>query len=729
MTPASDEAVPEHTPVAVPEFYIPATLSTLEHWPRMLKHGDTFALFDRHGDIINTTKGPGGIFHEDTRYLSRFYILIDGYRPLLLSSQLQDDNAVLTVDLANPDIYRGDELIMTRETLHIVRAKYLWDGACHERIAIHNFDTTERRAKFSLHFAADFADLFEVRGIERAHHGTMRTEFSGPDCIVFHYMGLDGVERNTRLRFSPQPSSLSEAGAVYDLTLAPGQRWPCFVTIQYGTELPAKPLHFLSGLRLARQTLRKRAANSATITTSNEVLNQVFCRSIADLTMLMTDTPQGPYPYAGIPWFSTPFGRDGIITAMQMLWLDPTIAMGVLKFLAATQAKTVDTASDAEPGKILHEMRRGEMARLGEVPFAHYYGSVDATPLFVMLAGRYFERTGDLATIASIKPNIEAALAWMDTFGDPDGDGFVEYRCKAENGLGNQGWKDSQDAIVHEDGTLAESPIALVEVQAYVFAAKRAAARLFRALGDARRANALENEARRLRARFEEFFWCPDLGTYALALDRDKKQCRVVTSNPGHALFSGIADPGRAALVAKTMMRRENFSGWGVRTMSSNAARYNPMSYHNGSIWPHDNALIALGLARYGLKDAALAIFSGFFDALHYMDDMRLPELFCGFPRRRSCAPTLYPVACMPQAWASAAPFSFLEAALGLSCDFARREIRFDHPRLPHFIDEVCIRRLKLGDAHIAVRLARHNGNVALNVLEREGDVRVVVVN
>ncbi|HLJ21838.1 MAG TPA: amylo-alpha-1,6-glucosidase [Stellaceae bacterium] len=720
---------PEPSPEPSTQYYIGASTSLLERRPRTLKHGDTFALFDHYGDIPADVNGPMGIFHNDTRHLSRFELSLEGYRPLLLSSTLQDDNAVLTVDLANPDIHDGNRLALSRETMHLVRSKFLWRGNCYERLALRNYDQAAHRVRLGLRYAADFADLFEVRGAERPRRGEMRMEQPDASSILFRYSGLDGLLRTTRIDFEPAPARLDKEAALFDLVLAPHRHATLLVTVRCNGEQQTAPREFFEGFRLARHELRRAASRAAAIDSSDAILNRVLCRSIADLYMLLTDTPQGPYPYAGIPWFSTAFGRDGIITALQMLWVDPEIARGVLRFLAANQARDVDPARDAEPGKILHETRRSEMARLGEVPFGLYYGSVDATPLFVLLAARYFARTGDRATLEALWPSVAAALGWIDTFGDADGDGFVEYRPHPDKGLTNQGWKDSQDSISHADGSLATGAIALCEVQAYVYAAKREIAAVCRALGHFETASQLEIEADALRVRFEAAFWCEELGTYAIALDGEKRACEIASSNAGHALFAGIASPEHARRVARTLFDRDSFSGWGVRTLAASARRYNPMSYHNGSVWPHDNALIGIGLSRYGLKVEALDLFDGIFEATKHMELLRPPELFCGFSRRRNRSPTLYPVACSPQAWAAAAPLALLEACLGLRCDYVRREIRFEQPMLPQDIGELRIRRLRLGEASVDVLLHRHASDVAVNVLARRGDVRVVVVN
>ncbi|HEY1723186.1 MAG TPA: amylo-alpha-1,6-glucosidase, partial [Magnetospirillaceae bacterium] len=708
-----------------PQFYIPATASTLERRPRTLKHGNTFAVLDHYGDIGAVEHSPEGLFHEDTRHLSRFELMFEGHRLMLLSSTMRDDNASLTVDLANPDLYRDGHIVFPREKLHIIRTKFLWQAGCYERLGIRNFDDVRHRVRLSVNFAADFADLFEVRGEKRTRRGTARIELAD-DTVTIRYRGLDQRERITRLSFSPKPRWLENNKASFEFDLEPGAREQVFVTVHCDATRPVRRGEFFVGMREARHAQRDGSKNFALVETSNDILNLILCRSISDLYMLITDTPQGPYPYAGIPWFSTAFGRDGIITALQLLWLDPRVAKGVLKYLAATQAKTEDPAAAAQPGKILHETRQGEMARLGEVPFRQYYGTVDATPLFVLLAGRYFERTNDRDTMWELWPHIEAALLWIDTYGDPDDDGFVEYFAEDGKGLRNQGWKDSADSVMHEDGKLVEGSVALCEVQAYVYAAKRHAAKIARALGKTTLAEQLDHQADRLRFNFEDAFWCEDLGIYALALDGDKRPCRVRSSNAGHALFAGIASPERAARLAETLLSRDLYSGWGIRTLGASEKRYNPMSYHNGSVWPHDNALIALGFARYGLKAEALKLFTGMFGAIQYMDLSRPPELFCGFNRRYAKAPTLYPVACSPQAWAAGAPLAFLEACLGLHCDAMRDEVRFDHPVLPDFVGQVRIQRLRVDNSQVDLLAQRHAGDVAVNVLNRQGSARVI---
>ena len=721
--PHVDQISVEEVPGELPFYIAPTGAASGPRWT--LKHDDAFAVVDSFGDI----GASDGLFFKDTRFLSRLELRMNGLHPLLLGSNVRDDNSSFSADLTNPDFLIDDKIVLQRDLVHLGRTLFLWRGIAYQRVAVSNHADRRITLILSLLYDNDFADLFEVRGMRRLRRGTATRTKVGANRVLFEYRGLDGIVRNTALTFDPSPSTLTMNEAVYRLELAPDETRPIYLAIGCNRTEEERPLPFLKGLLESRRELRAAAFDMTTIETSNAHFNEILCRSAADLRMLMTETPEGRYPYAGTPWYSTTFGRDGLITALQMLWYEPNVARGVLRRLAAHQATETNAFFDAQPGKILHEMRGGEMAALGEVPFAHYYGSVDATPLFVLLAGLYAERTGDMETIGALWPAIEAALGWIDGLGDPDRDGFIEYHRATDRGLANQGWKDSYDAIFHADGRLAEGHIALAEVQGYVFAAKMAAARCARRLDRAEQARRLETEARQLAEQFENAFWCPDLGTYALALDGNKQPCRVSTSNAGQLLFTGIVRPERAASVATGLLGPRFFSGWGIRTLAQGEARYNPMSYHNGSIWPHDNALIALGFARYGLTRSVETLFRGLFDAATYMDLRRLPELFCGFRRQPNRGPTLYPVACSPQAWASATPFSLIEAALGLQLDPHREEIRLRNPCLPSFLDSIELRSLQLNSSSVDIRVRRHRRDVSVEITRQRGQAKVSIVS
>jgi glycogen debranching enzyme len=708
-------------------FYIPATDSPSR--PRStLKHNDTFAVFDSHGDIGAASGAPDGLFDFDTRFLSHLELLINGKQPLQLGSVISDDNLTYYVDLTNPDIYLDDKLTLEKDTVHVTRTIYLSDGSLRQRITLSNYGAQAIRLNLALTFASDFADIFEVRGLRRSRRGKTWSQLLGPGAVLLSYRGLDGALRETALAFEPAPTLQSASSATYSVVLESGIKRSVFVSVSTRGPLPGAPrAHFDSGAGVRRENRRAERC-LATVETSNNVLNEVLRRSAADIAMLQTATPDGSYPYAGIPWFSAVFGRDGIITALQMLWIDPSLARGVLKRLAHFQAEVDDASSDAAPGKILHEMRFGELAALREVPFARYYGSVDASPLFVMLAGSYAKRTGDYDLVAEIWPAIERALSWIDGPADIDGDGFIEYARGTETGLANQGWKDSHDAIFHADGRLAQGPIALVEVQGYVYAAKSLAARCASKLGFTERADALWQQAQDLRARFVAAFWCEEIGTYALALDGAKAPCKVRTSNAGHALTTGIADADHARRIADGLLRPAFHSGWGVRTLAAGEVRYNPMSYHNGSVWPHDNSLIAHGLARYAFKSGANEIFEGLVQAASYMDLRRTPELYCGFRRLPGRGPTLYPTACAPQAWAAGAPFLLLQSMLGLEFDPEGRRILLVNPTLPSSADEIVIRNLCLRDASADFVVRQERGAIGIHSLRTAGDLQISLV-
>jgi glycogen debranching enzyme len=687
-----------------------------------------FAVFDRYGDIETSGLGEEGIFYQGTRFLSELALFIGNSRPLLLSSTVREDNSLFTADLTNVDLSEDQNITIPRGTVHITRSKFLYEHTCYEQLRICNYGLQPIRFPLALKFNADWADIFEVRGTRRSGKGKKLDPVVEDDVATLVYVGLDGIRRSTRVHFSPKPKKLSTQDCRFDINLSSKEE--VVVEIQVNFELQQTTngtAPYERALSSAIHKARTAGGDLCTIQSSNQQFNSWMKRSVADIHMMTVGNPEKDYPYAGVPWFSTVFGRDGIITALECLWADPSLGRGVLQYLAQTQADKVDPAADAEPGKILHEARRGEMASLGEVPFARYYGSVDATPLFVMLAGAYYERTADLNFQRSLWPHIERALQWMDEYGDKDGDGFIEYSRESPNGLVQQGWKDSGDSVFYDNGALAEPPIALCEVQGYAYAARRSAAAIASALGHSQRAEELQQGAQELKARFEKAFWCDDLGTYALALDGKKKPCRVRTSNPGHCLYTRIADADHAATIAKTVLDENFFNGWGIRTVAAGESRYNPMSYHNGSVWPHDNAIIAAGLGGYGFRQQAAQILLGFLDVSTFVDLHRLPELFCGLERRAGEGPTAYPVACSPQTWAAAAIYLLLQACLGIEVSALEKQIVFEKPFLPPQIPDLTIKGLKLGTGSIDLVLKRQANTVGVDVLSNSSGFQVII--
>jgi glycogen debranching enzyme len=712
------------------QFYIKASSSLADDRTRVLLHGDTFAVFDRSGDIHTLGLGQQGIFRKETRHLSQLELRICDVRPLLLSSTIREDNVLFAVDLTNPDLRLASGAMAPRGTLHIYRTKFLTDLVCYDRITVHNFWENAVDIEISFEFAADFADIFEVRGETRKQRGELMAPEVNHESVTLAYEGLDRVRRTTSLECSlacnvrggslSVPLHLEPQGEVnFTLNVLCGRE---------GEQEPKTAVYYGDALQSINEERNTGPLAEVEIDTSNEEFNDWLRRSRADLAMLVTPTPFGMYPYAGVPWFSTVFGRDGIITALELLWLAPSIAKGVLSYLAATQATARDAERDAEPGKILHEMRKGEMAAMREVPFGRYYGTVDATPLFVYLASAYYERTQDREFLHSIWPNVMAALDWIDNYGDRDGDGFVEYARQTDHGLVQQGWKDSNDSVFYADGKLAVGPIALCEVQSYVYAARTGIAEVARELGYTEVEERLKAQAADLKAQFGAQFWSDELSMFALALDGEKRQCRVRSSNAGHCLFSGIATEPQHRMVAEVLQSPGFYSGWGVRTLVTSERRYNPMSYHNGSVWPHDNAMIAFGSLRSANKALPQQILSGLLDLSARVTLHQLPELICGFARRPGKGPTLYPVACSPQAWAAGSVFMALQACLGLNVQARESRIYFHHSALPQRLKHIVIRNLRIGTACVDLSFERYSETVGVDILRRVGDVEIVAL-
>ncbi len=707
-------------------YYILATSPLADNQTRVLKQGETFAIFDLYGDIRHLGHGEQGVYHRGTRHLSRSVLHLGSERPLLLGSTVSEDNVVLAVDLTNPDMTMGEAMV-PRGLLHIFRSIFLWNGSCYERLRLYSYAETKLSVPLVLTVEADFADIFEVRGVQRSHRGTSEGNRVTGGELVMTYEGLDGVERRTRIVTSPGGQADGDRIS-FNVELEPHSPREIFAVAVAEGGPDARPIEE-NGAAIVhlRESQKRLTETEAVIRTSNEYFNSWVDRSLADLRMMITETPDGPFPYGGVPWYSCPFGRDAIITALQLLWIDPAISRGVLAYLAHTQATEVDLDRAAEPGKILHERRSGEMADLGEVPFGQYYGSVDSTPLFVALAGEYFTATADLDFVRTLWPNIEAALSWMDDYGDADGDGFVEY-SGSERGLIQQGWKDSHDSVFHADGSMAPAPIALCEVQGYVYWAKREAAKIASALGHEDRAKRLLADAEALRVAFEDAFWSDEIGMYAIALDGEKRRCEVRASNAGHCLYTGIAGGERGNAVATALLSDAFFSGWGVRTLAATEVRYGPITYHNGSVWPHDNSIVGAGLAKYGHKEGTDRILAALLDATNVLEFHRLPELYCGFPRRPGQGPIEYPLACAPQAWAAGSVFMLLRACLGLRIEATEHRVVLDRPHLPSFLREAQLRGIRAGDARVDLALYAHGEDTGVNVTRRDGNVEVVVV-
>ncbi len=724
----------ELEPIASPHVEPRLAFQALE--PRKVNNltlidGKTFLSTTVAGDITPAGAPDVGFFHDDTRFLSRLELRIGGHRAVVLSSSTEKTFSS-QIELTTGNITLRESFDLPENTIHIRREQVLANDVFFDHLTFENFNLTPVDFVVEVALEADFVDVFQVRGLARSVHGQYYREVVRDKRVSFYYRGRDGVMRQTQVEFSAEPSEVSGGVARWELRLEPLkqiQLSTVVVPLVEGKEPRfSRRVDFESGLRGRRHNFSAWERDSTSFDSSNDVFDGALATATGDFHALQIPNGDEHIIAAGIPWFATVFGRDSIIAAYQSLALNPRLAVETLRVLARYQGKQFNDWQDEEPGKILHEYRNGEMTRAGEMPFGPYYGSVDATPLFLILLGETFNWTADERLVRDLLPNVYAALDWIDRYGDLDGDGFVEYRRRSPKGLINQGWKDSWDANMHADGTVAKPPIALIEVQGYVYEAKYRMASLLRAFGDAPTADRLKRDAAELARRVEKAYWMSDKGYYAMALDAEKRPLQVVASNPGHLLFTRLLPKERARAITNRMMREDMFTGWGLRTMSQREKVFNPLSYHRGSVWPHDNSIIAHGMALNEFREPAIRILTALYQAALEFRDYRLPELFCGVQRREHDEPVHYPVSCSPQAWASGAMFLMLTSVLGIRPSAPRRELNIVNPVLPEWLDYLHIRNLRIGGSRVALDFSRRGDRTFCNVVSVEGDKLLVNV-
>jgi glycogen debranching enzyme len=695
-------------------YYIRTSVATSDIPRLVVKCDDAFLVADHHGDFPELPESEFGFYVGGTRYLRSLELAVHGQRPLHLNAAVSNDGRQVAVDLTNPDLCHGEIVVLKGRTVRLARRLVLAPSELAQLVTVESFSPDPHELLLTWHYVVDFADVFEVRGMIRERRGVLLPPVVESGAVRLCYRGLDGVVRVTSLRFDPPPEKLAAGFARHRAVIQPGESVQLRLTITAVEGDEPAPAGSCAVVRRAYEP-----ENPVRVATASHGFDAWLARAWADLRMLTTDTPEGRIAYAGIPWFVAPFGRDSLITALQHLPFDPGLARGTLRFLAAYQGREDDEFTDQSPGKILHEYRRGEMAACREIVFIPYYGSVDATPLFLMLVAEYLRWTDDRELLADLWPAVEAALGWLER------SDYVSYAARSARGLVNQGWKDSHDAIMHEDGGEAHGPIALVEAQGYKYAALCGTAEVAELHGRSELARTLRASAERLRRQVMDDWMEPE-GFCALALDGDGAPCRVISSNPAHCLWTGLIPTERADPVARRLLGPELFSGWGVRTLGSKERRYNPMSYHNGSVWPHDTAIAAAGLRRYGFTDLFLSLATALFEAAQHGDG-RLPELFCGFPRVVGYGPTPYPVACSPQAWAAGVVSQVLTEMLGLLPEAHENRLTFMRPVLPEWLQWVEVHGLRVGRSRLDVVVTRGREGASVEVLELLGDAEIVV--
>ncbi|WP_283152476.1 amylo-alpha-1,6-glucosidase [Guptibacillus hwajinpoensis] len=693
---------------------------------RVVKENDLFLLTDEKGNIPNDHPYGEGLYKRDTRFLSSLEMKINGEEPILLSSEASKsyENEMI---LTNPHMEDKGRLILWRESIEIKRKRFIYEDVLYEHVVVKNYYPKPLTFQISLNIDVDFADMFLVRGFQSGEVGSLTGVEVTTHSMTYHYKGADNVIRSSVMSWDREAIEVKEGYIDFEFNLLHGGEQT--LTFKVNPVIDGA-----SGTEYAADAAYKKLVTSyqswndqtTKVKTDYLPLQRMVDRGVSDLRLLLTDLGYGPFPVAGLPWFGVPFGRDSLIAALQMLSFNPDVAKGTLRTMAHYQGKNDDPWRDEQPGKIMHEIRYGELANTNQIPFTPYYGSVDSTPLFLVLLVEYVKWTNDLAIAEDLLPNILAALNWIDLYGDRDGDGLVEYHQESSKGIANQGWKDSGDSIVHRNGEYAETPIALVEVQGYVYQAKSGIADIFEVLQEPKMARELREQAASLKETFHNAFWMEEHQFYAIALDKDKNQVGTLTSNPGHVLYSGILDEESIESVSRALTSEKMFSGFGIRTMAEGEAGYNPMSYHDGSVWPHDNSMILLGMGKNDRAKEASLIMNGLIEASGHFEYDRLAELFCGYADR-SGKLIKYPVACSPQAWAAGTPLTFIQTVLGCFPDSLKGEITLK-PLLLDEMNELHVDQLRIGDGILSLSLNRTtNGMTELNVHENTTGLRIAV--
>jgi glycogen debranching enzyme len=676
----------------------------------------------KNGDIPPGHDHGYGLYHKDCRFLSSYIMRLN--RMVLTSILSSDENEYASTIILTNRGFKDRRGIMVEKDTIVVRRDRVIPGVVDETIRIINYNRFEVETDVLLDFRCDFYDIFTVRGITKEAEGTYFPSLFHGDRLVFSYLGKDGHTRTTSITFDPAPSSVDRGWCKFNMTLKPRGVHEIKLRIRAWDAGPNNTPRPDTGIeeRLEKIEASYLSARECCykVTTDNEIFNKILVRSISDLRMLHMSLYGHKFFSAGVPWYDALFGRDSIIASIQSMLYDPGMARSVLRLLARYQAKSFDDWRDAEPGKILHELRLGEKANLNEIPQTPYYGSVDSTPLFLILLAEYVDWTGDTGIMSDLKGSIGCALEWLEKYSDPGGMGFISYSGRSSRGLYNQGWKDSFESISHSDGSLAEKPVAPAEVQGHAYMARRRISRIFEKLDKNNEADRLRKEAESLKHDFNERFWMGDKRYYSQAIDRNGL-CDVISSNPLQCLWSEIIDGERAQSVVGRAFEPDMFTGWGVRTLSSNEERYNPLGYHIGTVWPFDNSIIAMGLHKYGFKDEAGLLFTGMYDAAGYYPGYRIPELFGGFRREKHNMPIKYPVACSPHSWSAGTIPFMLTSALGISPDALNNRLIVVKPELPPWLETVKVRGLSVGGRSIDIDYRRKGPATLVDVIRTEG--------